>query len=215
MKKIMIVDWIIQKIPEANLSQALWWLSFSALALPAVLGYTAMRVNDRIGDIATAKAKANEVTSNRRVQTLEAELQASKDLAEGAYSLASSVETKSKFRAIVGEQFTSLKSSLNGMPSGRVVIDVIESDVEAVAFAESIQKLLEAVGNEVTVEKQIAISPAPIGLVMRARELNMPKHAESILSEFQAKGIDVKGMANPAIVDDVLRIEVGAKPAPK
>ena len=72
-----MIKMFIDKIPESDLGQWLWWLTFTAIILPVIAGivvagvaYAAMKVNDRLSDVTNRDKKTMAFKVQRTTEQL-------------------------------------------------------------------------------------------------------------------------------------------------
>ena len=158
-------------------------------------------------ETSVAEAKKQAAKSNAKAATL------SKDLDLERLKL-EQIKDKLRFRNISTKQRAGILELLLGFPKGPVSISVIETDLEAVAFAKQIESVLTSAGFSVDLQTAMMMSGpngAPVGLVFCVEnQTSVPRHADRILNAFAKVGLN----PTPAIGGeaDALKIIVGAKP---
>ena len=206
----MLFDWLIEKIPVGHLTTWLWWLSCAALALPALIGFAAMRVNDRIGSLQSEESERKEDTAKAEVEILKKELASANDLASRAITVAHTTEEKTRPRAISLAQKQEFISFVMDADKGRVLIISQTHTDEALRFSQSVFDMLVEAGYNCELRR--ATNPSfPAGMILMVNPSNDTKHAPQIQNGFRKLGFDCPGQPNDTVNPDEVWLVFGDK----
>jgi hypothetical protein len=164
MKPKIRMDSFIRSIPEANLENWLWWLSFLAFVLPALGGlffafvsYMALRVNDRISEVkATAEAHRTEL-AEKNEQAIEAQRKREAEehkvavsnlerQLEDAEKKVAAVEKFQAQRRLTEDQKTAIIAAISPFRGQKIVVSSSLGDEEARTYRDDFARVFEAAG---------------------------------------------------------------------
>jgi hypothetical protein len=194
------------------------------LSATALVWSNSIRESDaarRLANLETTSAQANAEVLQARAEVVDANrhlAQANTAAAAAEKEAAQARESDKSVAVVVGREITAENCGLfinfvKTVSKGRVVVEAILSDPEALHFARQISAMLTSAGYDVgeNFGSPTLLGQAPVGVEMKIRSMDeQPVYAGSLQKGLEFIGIDTSGSLDTTAGESVV-IFVGAK----